>query len=279
MEDTTDVAALLAHGGWALVDPRPTALAHPDTFEMPSDEDLDGLLPGSIVQAMFRCVTIADESRNGLAPYDAAGRPQLVTFVERMWALVVDPGDEILGCVLDNQPFSTHCALVPGAGLEIPRSHVITVAPATEQSLTGYLLGLAEEFGEAAARAHDPVDPSSLPRVHPDQQRVCAEAGVRPHPPSFFGALLLAEDVGPEDFPLFGGRFDPDAERGDVGWVVWARHDDMAAAQEAAGFRMVTVQEAHRRCPGAWPYLALPPHWGFTAEADGGESYPIEIVD
>jgi hypothetical protein len=282
MDDTTDVATLLTHGGWSLVDPRPTALAHPDTFEMPTPDELAVLRPGSLVKAMFRCVTIADEVTDGLAPYDAAGRPQLVSSVERMWLVVVEASGAAEGaieCVLDNLPFSTHCALVPGTGLTLPLSHVIATDPQPRDDTEEFLLRLAEEFGADAARATDPVDPTALPRVHPDQQRRCAEAGVPPHPPAVFGSMLVASDLGPDDFPLFGGRFDPEPERSDVGWVVWARHADMEQAQEVAGFRVVTVQEAHRLAPAAWPWLALPPRWGFTADAGGGEAYPIEIGD
>jgi hypothetical protein len=279
MDDTTDVEALLTHGGWALVDPRPTALAHPDTFEMPSAEELGSLRAGSLVKVMVRCVTIADEVSDGLAPYDEAGRPQLVPVVERMWAVIVEAGADDLECVLDNHPFATHCRLVPGAGITVPRSHVIGVHDDPVERLEEYLLALAEEFGAEAGRVTEPYDAGEPPRVHPDQQRACAAAGVLPHPPAMFGSLLLAQDVGPEDLPLFGGRFDPDPDRGDVGWVLWARHDGMAVANEAAGFRVVSVQEAHRLAPKAWPYLALPPRWGFTVDADGGESYPIEIED
>jgi hypothetical protein len=282
MNDTTDVATLLTHGGWALVDPRPTALAHPDTFEMPTRDELAALRPGSLAKAMFRCVTIADEVTDGLAPYDADGRPQLVSSVERMWLLVVEtPGspDGDVECVLDNMPFSTHCALVPGTGITVPASHLIATDPEPRDDAEAFLLRLAEDFGEEAARATDPVDPLSLPRVHPDQQQRCADAGVRPHPPAMFGSMLVAADLGPDDFPLFGGRFDPEPQRGDVGWVVWARHRDLEEAQEAAGFRVVSVQEAHRLAPAAWPWMALPPRWGFTADADGGEAYPIDIDD
>ncbi|GAA1477232.1 hypothetical protein GCM10009623_16780 [Nocardioides aestuarii] len=283
MHDTTDVATLLTHGGWALVDPRPTALANPDTFEMPTADELAALRPGSLVKAMFRCVTIADEVTDGLAPYDAEGRPQLVSFVERMWLTVVETSgtpDGDVECVLDNMPYSTHCSLVPGTGLKIPAHHLIaTDPPADDLDLRGYLATLARDFGAEVARATDPVDPTALPRVHPDQQRRCADVGVPPHPPAMFGSMLVASDVGPDDVPLFGGRFDPEPERSDVGWVVWARHASMEEAQAAAGFRVVTVQEAFRLAPAAWPWLALPPHWGFTADADGGEAYPIDIEE
>lgn len=282
MHDTTDVATLLTHGGWALVDPRPTALAHPDTFEMPTPDELASLRPGSLVKAMFRCVTIADGTTDGLSPYDDAGRPRLVPFVERMWLTVVEaPGtaDGDVECVLDNMPFSTHCALVPGTGITVPADPLIATGAPADGDLQAYLATLAGEFGAEAARATDPVDPTSLPRVHPDQQQRCAEAGVPPHPPAMFGAMLVASDLGPDDFPLFGGRFDPEPERSDVGWVVWARHRDMEEAQQVAGFRVVTVQEAHRIAPAAWPWLALPPRWGFTADAHGGEAYPIDIEE
>ena len=53
----------------------------------------------------------------------------------------------------------------------------------------------------------------------------------------------------------------------------------MEEAQQVAGFRVVTVQEAHRIAPAAWPWLALPPRWGFTADAHGGEAYPIDIEE
>ena len=249
---------------------------------MPTPDELAALRPGSLVKAMFRCVTIADEVTDGLAPYDAAGRPRLVTTVERMWLVVVEappPAGGDVECVLDNLPHATHCALVPGTGITVPADHLIATDPEPRDDTEAFLLRLAEDFGAEAARATDPVDPTALPRVHPAQQRRCADAGVRPHPPAVFGSMLVAADLGPDDFPLFGGRFDPVPERSDVGWVLWARHRDLEEAQAVAGFRVVTVQEAHRLVPAAWPWLSLPPGWGFTADAHGGEAYPIDIED
>ncbi len=52
-ERTPPLAEVLARGGWALLDPRPTAAAHPDTFEMPTAAELAALRPGHQVRAMF----------------------------------------------------------------------------------------------------------------------------------------------------------------------------------------------------------------------------------
>ena len=269
---------MLAHGGWLLVDPRPTARAHPDTFELPVPDELAALQPGSYVRAMFACATIADETTTGLAPYDAQGRPRLTTLVERMWAIVLEVDGTSVRCGLDNQPFSTHCRLFPGAVVHIPLSHLIATGRPTDD-LDGFRRWIAEQSATPAAAAlTHPQDPLALPRVHPAQQAVCAEAGVPPHPPSPFGQLLVARDVTPDSSPLYGGRFPPDSERRDAGWMIWATHGDLETAQREAGFAVVTMQQAYEQCPAARPYVALPPGWGFTADRrGGGRAYPIEI--
>ncbi len=67
-ERTPPLAEVLARGGWALLDPRPTAAAHPDTFEMPTAAELAAVRPGHQVRAMFAVADLADEVRDGLAP-------------------------------------------------------------------------------------------------------------------------------------------------------------------------------------------------------------------
>ena len=97
-----ELTELLARGGWRINDPRPTAAAHPDTFELPTPEQLAALGPGSLVRARFDLVTMADVSRDRIPPYDEEGRPVLVVHGERMWLVVTGVADGVADCILEN---------------------------------------------------------------------------------------------------------------------------------------------------------------------------------
>lgn len=276
---TADLSALLARGGWDLVDPRPVAAEHPDTFEMPSAGDLAGLRPGSLVRAMFEVVDIADVARDGLAPYDAAGRPVLVPHVERMWAVVTEVVGEAVVCVLDNQPYATHTHLQVHDRLELPLTHLI----ATDRPIPDLdgLLAVVNRLAGDDDRPHGPstpVNPLAAPRIRADQQAICDRAGVRAEPPSLFGAALLARNVTPDVAVLHGARFDPDPARRDTGWVFFSG-DDFEEVARTVGFDVVTLQQAHRAHPAIQPRWVLPVGWGFTLADGVDDLYPADISD
>jgi|GEM_PF-4009358 len=273
-----NVSDLLARGGWTLDDPRPVAAENPETFELPGAADLAALGPGNRVRAMFRLVTIADVSRDGLSPYDDDGRPVLVTQVERMWAVITDVTESSVHCVLENQPMATHTRLQVFDRLEIPLTHLI----ATGDVAAGFDEFLAQWESDPDHRVNDPyapVDPQAPPRIRSDQQDVCTRFSVRAEPPNVFGGALLARNVTPESTVVHGARFDPRAEHRDTGWVFFADSSDFEEVSRTVGFDVVMLQQVHKAHPAAWPYVVLPAGWGFTL-GDGYEDvYEIEVSD
>ena len=116
---------VLEHGGWLLVDPGPTAAAHPDTFATPGPEELAALGPGSCVKVMVRLADLADSVRDRVAAHDVHGRPRLSTVTERMWLVVLRRHADLLTCVLDNEPYAAYSRLVAGAEVTVPVASVI----------------------------------------------------------------------------------------------------------------------------------------------------------
>lgn len=278
MEETD---ALLRRGGWKLVDPRPIAAEHPDTFELPDPATLAALEPGSVVRAMFRTATIADVSRDGFGPYDKQGRPVLVPITERMWGIVISVDGDVLECALDNLPMATHTRLLPNDRVRIPVTHVIaTGEPIPDLGQFLEFLERWESDPEAPAEPPTaPVDPLAPPRIRTDQQQVCDRVGVKAQPPFPFGYVLLGNDVTPESTLVHGARFDPDRERGDCGWIVYAGEADFETMAQTVGCQVVTLQRALQAHPGILPYVALPPGWGFTLAGGADDVYPITVTD
>ncbi len=276
-ERTPPVAQVLARGGWSLLDPRPTATEHPDTFEMPTAAELAAVRPGHQVRALFAVADLADEVRDGRPPWAADGRPNLVVEVERMWSTVLDGDGTRLRCRLGNQPVSTHSRLLPGAVLDMPVTHLIATDTRWTNDLD-QLLGLPGSR-LTTAQLLAPVGPDHRPAIHPEQLEVCDAQGLRPHRPWLFSRCLAARDLAEHPGPVLGGRFPPRPDRGDNGWVVWAGHPDLETAQRVSGFDVVLLQELYRRRPEVRRYLALPPTWGFTSGPRGAEVYPIDVVD
>ena len=240
-ERTPPLADVLAHGGWALLDPRPTAAAHPDTFEMPTAAELAAVRPGHQVRALFAVADLADEVRDGLAPYGPDGRPQLVVEVERMWSTVLSTAasDRRHGAVPAREPADVvpQPAAARRPVLDLPVSHLIATDTRWENDLD-QLVGLPGS-DLTPEQLVEPVRPEQRPSIHPDQLQVCEANGLRPHRPWLFSRCLLARDLATADGPVVGGRFEPVPDRGDNGWVVWAGYPDLDTAQREAGFDVV----------------------------------------
>ncbi|GAA4825359.1 hypothetical protein ACFQ0K_18365 [Nocardioides caeni] len=274
-----ELGDLLARGGWALVDPRPMAAANPDTFEMPTPAELDALGPGSMVRATFDVATIADVVRDRLTPYDEAGRPRLVTQVERMWAIVLEVDGDTVECALDNLPFGTHTRLLPNDRLRIPLTHLIATGGRIpdHDEFVAFLARWESDPDHPGIDPTTPVDPLAPPRLRGDQQEVCDRVGARPEPPWPMGCGLLAKNVTPQSLLVYGARFPADAGRRDTGWVVFADNDDFEEVRTTVGFTVATLQEMHEAHPAIWPYVALPTGWGFTLAA--GTEHDVYQVD
>ena len=275
--DAATLQELLQHGGWLLIDPRPVASEHPDTFEMPTDEERAQLGTGSLVKVMFRLADLADPVRDGLAAYGPDGRPQLAPTTERMWLIVLRREADLLVCVLDNAPYAAYSRLLPGATVHVPASHVIATGDAV-RDLDGYLAELDRmDLLQPADAVMAAEDPSRWPSVREDQSEECRRAGVWPEPPWMFSSMIVAADLSGDRLPLKGARFDARPDRDDNGWVVFAGYESMDEVQDGPGFDVVSLQEAHRRHPGILRYLALPQGWGFTLTADGSQVHRVAV--
>ena len=267
------VERVLAHGGWELDDVQARHAANPDTFRLPSDEELAGLVPGTCARLIFTITDLADPVRDGTEPYGRAGRPNLVLGHERMWVWVEQASGETLVGVLQNLPAATHTRLVAGARVSFRRGDVIDVELAPPVTMEDELSAMAAVgfpvLDEAVTLV--PEDPNRLPTVAPDQAAVCERFGVRPERPWAFSRCLVGRSVAPGTWPLFGFRALPVPERQDCGWNIGALHSDMRDADAADGFEVVDVADVRARRGDAWRYLALPPGWGFVLGADGYE--------
>ncbi|GAB2601998.1 immunity protein Imm33 domain-containing protein [Pseudactinotalea suaedae] len=272
----TEIEALLSHGGWQLMDPRPLAAEHRGTFELPTAAALAALQPGSLVRAMFRTATIADASRDGVGPYDVHGRPVLVEIVERMWGIVIGRDTETLEVALDNHPFATHTRLLPHDRVRIPSTFVIATGEPVPDlpRLTAFLAAWESDPANPRIDPTTPVDPLSPPRLRRDQQEVVNRIGVPAHPPVPFSNVLVSRNVTPDSVPLYGARFEPQPARRDCGWVFFTGPPDLQQVSETVGFDVLTLQAAQQRHPKIQPYLAMAPGWGFTLFPEGDDIYP-----
>ena len=80
----------------------------PDTFEIPSQEDRESLLPGDFAKLIFR-IEFDDEAH-----------------VERMWVEVTEVGPEFYVGVLGNDPYCTD-EIRSGMRVEFNADHVIQI--------------------------------------------------------------------------------------------------------------------------------------------------------
>lgn len=273
------VEDLIAHGGWLIGDAQARHTANPESFWLPSTDQLAQLVPGTTARLIFQIADQADPVVDGVDPYDADGYPNLVVAHERMWVWVESANnagtDPTLVGVLMNMPIATHSRLVPGARVRFRPRDVIDVDLEPEAAMedelrwmTEHGLPLLDEDFVAS-----PEDPLRNPTIAPSQAEICERYGVRPQRPSPtpFVRCLVGRSLADGVWPVFGGRSRPKPERSDSGWIIWAVHSDMQAAANADGFEVVPVTEVKARSEVAWRYLALPPGWAFVLGPDGFE--------
>lgn len=274
--DTDTIDDLLDRGGWGLVDPTPTALAHPDTFHVPSADERAALKPGDVVRAMFRMVTICDVARDGVAPWNPDGTPALTTLVERMWGVVMAEMGDVLDVEMTNTPFATHSSLSAGARILLPREYVIAV----DEPFEDVQEWLARVDDRAPSDHTLPIAATTLPRMSDAQVDMCRAVGVeRPEPPYPFSVAVVANDLTPDSELIHGVRFEPSHERSDSGWIFFAGDVDFDHVVENIGVDVVRLDEAYHRCPRIWDYVVLPSGWGFSDDGEDHEAYEVNLVD
>jgi hypothetical protein len=276
---SASVDELIAHGGWLIDDAQARHAANPDTFWLPSSDELGQLVPGTTARLIFQIADQADPVVDGLDPYDAEGRPNLVVAHERMWLWVESVAGEgehaVLVGVLMNMPVATHSRLLPGARVRFRPRDVIDLDLRPSVTMEDEFRWMAEHGLQLldADFVTSPEDPERDPTIAPSQAEVCERFGVRPErpQPSPFVRCLVGRTVAEDTWPIFGGRWRPNPDRNDCGWSIWATHSDMDVAADADGFETLPVGEVKARCDVAWRYLALPPGWAFVLGPDGFE--------
>lgn len=267
---------LILTGGWRLDDAQARHAANPETFWMPSREQLEAIVPGATVRLIFQVVDQADPIADRLDPYDEAGNPNLVVSHERMWLYVETVGpsfdDDLVG-ILMNQPVASHTRLAPGARVRFQRRDVIDLDTDLGRDVTGELADMAAAGFPALDEADTlrPEDPLRPPTLPPEQAEVCARYGARPERPAPlpFSHALVGKTLFCDTWPVYGGRFRPDPDRNDTGWSVWTGHADMDDAASADGFERLPTDMIAGLHRGAWAHLALPPGWAFVLYEDG----------
>ena len=251
MSESGRAVDLLGHVGWQLDDAQARHRANPDTFLLPSDDELRRVDVGHAVRLIFRLADLADPIRDGTEPYSSDGLVNMVVSHERMWLWVERIEDDTLIGVLQNLPVATHSNLVPGARVRFHRHDVIDVDLEPPVDMDDELAAMSEmgfpALDEAAAVAAVAVPSPTAPAV--------------PAP----------EGVSADVFPLYGARRKPQPHRGDCGWALWSQHRDMQVAADENGFDVVSVGDVRQRSKSMWRFLALPAGWAFTIGLDGEE--------
>lgn len=271
------VDELLAHGGWMIDDAQARHAANPTSFLLPQPETLARVVPGTMVRAIFMVLDQADPVIDQVDAYDEHDHPNLVVSHEPLWLWVLSvegsaAEGEILGVVAD-LPKASFTRLMPGAEVRVPLAQVIDVDLAPKSPMESELqaqldLGFERHSVEEVLA---PEDPTRMPSLPPAMAKVAADHGVlpqRPYPAPTV-RLLVGKTLKAGVRPIFGGRLQPNAERGDCGWTIWATHPDLGHAGEIDGFEPLSVTDLPDRCPEAWPFLALPPGWAFVLGPDG----------
>lgn len=273
MADPVDVVRLLVRGGWTLDDAQARHRENPDTFWLPSEDELRALEVGHSARLIFAVADLADPIRDGIDPYSVDGTSNLVVSHERMWVWVERIEDDALVGVLQNLPVATHSNLVPGARVRFGLRDIIDLdlEPPVEmhediRAMTDTGFPILDE-----AVALGAVDPERTPAIAPNQLEVCRDAGVRPERPWYFARCLIDRAASDGVWPLYGVRFKPRADRDDSGWSLWSRHPNMEDVVAEHGFDVIHIGDVRKRCGPSWRFLALPPGWGFVSGPDGYE--------
>lgn len=95
-----------------------------------------------------------------------------------------------------------------------------------------------------------------------DPRKLCAQFGAAFLPPLAGSRVGIAiQTLGRR--PLNGMRLEPAGSA--CGWYLWAG-EELSTADDF--FEPLCVEHLPQRCPGALPFLALPPGWRFLTDGE-----------
>nr|NLI50230.1 hypothetical protein [Propionibacterium sp.] len=265
----SNVATLLAHGGWEVVDPADLRSPAGDPLTPPVEADLARLAPGHGVKVVLGLATMSDGALAADPPYGPDGVPNLIAVAEQTWLFVVERRAEELTALLANTPAATHTRLRANTLLTVALDRVLEVtfegAGDVEELRRRITAAGFEPQSEAEAVAPLPAD--AEPRLDPDQAAVFAGLDARPYPVHPASLVIIERDLD-QRLPLVGRRDEPDPSRRDSGWVIQSARPD--ADPEADADRFGVLEAAGLRTFGpVWAHLALPPGWGFVIPPGG----------
>ena len=91
------------------------------------------------------------------------------------------------------------------------------------------------------------------------QLEVCRRFGLEPYPAPSHLKVGIARNVKGDTLPVQGIRHPPEGDT--TGWYIFAGQE---MSNDPDFFVPLHVAHLHEWCPGAMPYLLLPPGWAFV---------------
>ncbi len=264
-----NVASLLAHGGWEVVDPADLRTPSGEPLSVPAEADLARLAPGHGVKVVLGLVTMSDGALAEEPPYGPDGVPNLIAVAEQTWLFVVERRADELTVLLANTPAATHTRLRANTLLTVGLDRVleVTFEGAGDVDELRRRITAAGFEPQSAEEATAPLPADAEPRLDPDQAEVFAGLDARPYPVHPASLVIIERDLD-HHLPLVGRRDEPDPSRRDSGWVIQSARPDAGLEAEADRFGALEASGLRSFGP-VWAHLALPPGWGFVLPPGG----------
>ncbi len=263
-----NVAALLAHGGWEVVDPGDLRSPSGGPLTPPAADDLARLAPGHGVQVVLGLVTMSDGALVDAPPYGPDGVPNLMAVAEQTWLFVVERQPEGVTVLLANTPSATHTRLRANTVFTVPLDRIleVTFEGAGDVEDLRRRITAAGFAPQSEDEASAPLEANAVPRLDPDQAAVFDGLDARPYPVHPASLVIMERELD-QQLPLVGRRDEPDPSRRDSGWVIQSARPD-ADAHDAERFGTLEAGGLRGFAP-VWAHLALPPGWGFVLPPGG----------
>lgn len=268
-----NVASLVAHGGWEVVDPGDLRSPSGEPLTPPAADDLARLAPGHGVRVVLGLATMSDGALVEEPPYGPDGVPNLMAVAEQTWLFVVERTGDDLTVLLANTPFATHTRLRANTLLTVPLDRVleVTFEGAGDVADLRRRITAAGFAPQSEAEASAPIEATDPPRLEPEQAAVFEGLEARPYPVHPASLVIIERELD-QRLPLVGRRDEPDPSRRDSGWVILSARPEAGAEAEVEveAERFGTMEAGGLRgFAPVWAHLALPPGWGFVLPPGG----------